>query len=291
MNSLYVQLWKRYIIFVILLSASTGQMCLAAQDTAKEKLEKAREDFRLSIATQKRIAADIEALRRSENTSPEILREYENYLKNVSLMVEENQRVLESMEAALARRTGGIKDTDKYDSDPTLKIVIPEEKKVDKLTALDRELNESLAEFDDMLLKELELIRAKSAEKMRDFALEAADSAKRLKEQEAAHNEAITGGNQEISEKEEHGSDQERYDESGRKTGTDSKRAGYEQNRSRPGKNGDTQRAEKRKSSTHQQDDDIVARQLREAAENETDPELREKLWQKYEEYKNSTSK
>ena len=33
-------------------------------------------------------------------------------------------------------------------------------------------------------------------------------------------------------------------------------------------------------------DDDIVARQLREAAENETDPELREKLWKEYEEYK-----
>ena len=34
------------------------------------------------------------------------------------------------------------------------------------------------------------------------------------------------------------------------------------------------------------QDDDIVARQLREAAENETDPELREKLWDEYRDYK-----
>lgn len=33
-------------------------------------------------------------------------------------------------------------------------------------------------------------------------------------------------------------------------------------------------------------DDDIVARQLREAAENETDPELKEKLWQEYRKYK-----
>ena len=36
------------------------------------------------------------------------------------------------------------------------------------------------------------------------------------------------------------------------------------------------------------EDDDIVARQLREAAENETDPELKEKLWKEYEEYKKS---
>lgn len=33
-------------------------------------------------------------------------------------------------------------------------------------------------------------------------------------------------------------------------------------------------------------DDDIVARQLREAAEEETDPELKEKLWEEYKKYK-----
>ncbi|MGW8161384.1 MAG: hypothetical protein ACWGN1_03970, partial [Desulfobulbales bacterium] len=32
--------------------------------------------------------------------------------------------------------------------------------------------------------------------------------------------------------------------------------------------------------------DDIVARQLREAAEKETDPELKEKLWEEYRKYK-----
>lgn len=36
------------------------------------------------------------------------------------------------------------------------------------------------------------------------------------------------------------------------------------------------------------QDDDIVARQLREAAENEPDPELRERLWEEYRRYKES---
>ena len=36
--------------------------------------------------------------------------------------------------------------------------------------------------------------------------------------------------------------------------------------------------------------DDIVARQIREAAEKETDPELKEKLWKEYEEYKKGSS-
>ncbi|NDF87223.1 MAG: hypothetical protein EB102_12070, partial [Gammaproteobacteria bacterium] len=34
------------------------------------------------------------------------------------------------------------------------------------------------------------------------------------------------------------------------------------------------------------EDDDIVARRLRRAAEQETDPELKEKLWKEYTEYK-----
>lgn len=37
------------------------------------------------------------------------------------------------------------------------------------------------------------------------------------------------------------------------------------------------------------EDDDVVARQLREAAENEHDPELRKKLWEEYREYKENS--
>ena len=37
-------------------------------------------------------------------------------------------------------------------------------------------------------------------------------------------------------------------------------------------------------------DDDVVARQLREAAEKETDPELKAKLWEEYRRYKSGTS-
>lgn len=38
-------------------------------------------------------------------------------------------------------------------------------------------------------------------------------------------------------------------------------------------------------------DDDVVARQIREAAMQETDPELREKLWNEYRKYKSQQSK
>ena len=38
-------------------------------------------------------------------------------------------------------------------------------------------------------------------------------------------------------------------------------------------------------------DDDVVARQLREAAMKEKDPAIREKLWEEYREYKKSAGK
>ena len=38
-------------------------------------------------------------------------------------------------------------------------------------------------------------------------------------------------------------------------------------------------------------DDDVIARQIREAAEKETDPELKEKLWKEYIEYKKNAHK
>ncbi len=54
---------------------------------------------------------------------------------------------------------------------------------------------------------------------------------------------------------------------------------------SRGGGKGQTP-TQKQRSHSSGDDDDIVARQIREAAEKETDPELKEKLWKEYEEYK-----
>ncbi len=275
-----------FFALTVVSSVAAGSTCLAVQDTADKKLEKAREDLRLSLVTQQRIAQNIQALKRSGNATPEILKEYQTYLENVALMVEENRRIVKSMEAAYTRRGSAKEAAGGKDLDSVSGIVIPEEKAVDDLTALDRELDASLAAFDDMLLKELELIRAASAEKMRDFALEAADAARRLKEKEGGPGESDDPSRKASGKS---APDQEPYDLSGRKKDTPAETAGHGQDLSRPGKKGETRSGAERRSPAGEQDDDIVARQLREAAENETDPELREKLWKKYREYKNST--
>ncbi len=53
-----------------------------------------------------------------------------------------------------------------------------------------------------------------------------------------------------------------------------------------PGEESDEQDEEKAARDRSGADDDIVARQLREAAERETDPELKRKLWEEYDRYK-----
>ena len=284
----------RVILFfaVIMFLTAAASNCLALQDTAEEKLEKAREDLRLSLTTRERIADKLEQLKRAGTTSPEILEEYETYLKNVELMVFENRRIVRKMEAAYARRTGSKQSAEAPALDASTDTGIPEEKTVDRLTALDRELEDSLAAFDELLLNELELIRAKSADKMRDFALEAADAAdaaKRLKEKGEARGSSGTSGEPSGTSGESEQGGADRYDGAGQKKDSSTGTSGYGRKEKRPGKKGGTAQTDTRKRDAEAQDDDIVARQLREAAEKETDPEIKEKLWKKYEEYKNST--
>jgi len=139
---------------------------------------------------------------------------------------------------------------------------IPEEQTVDEVAALDKEFNESLAKFDDKLLREMDEIRAESAKKLQDLAQEAADAAKRLRDKGLDVDSSGSESSQETD-------GQKQTSEGGRETGTTKDIAGD-------------------RGQTDTEDDDIVARQLREAAENETDPELKEKLWKEYEEYKKS---
>ena len=56
-------------------------------DAARLELEAARENLRISQASERRIAADLEQLRESGNASPDLLKDYETYLARVRAMV------------------------------------------------------------------------------------------------------------------------------------------------------------------------------------------------------------
>jgi len=255
--------------------STTGQQAQA--DSAEDKLAQAREDLRISQETEKRIADQLQQLKESGNPSAGTVRDYETYLESVQAMTAENRKMVAQMEAAYAAGVSSESGTDEYDkmADPD----IPEAQAIDEVAALDRQLNASLAKFDGILLKEMNEIRAGSSKVLQDLATEAADAAKRLR-QKGLHVETSRSKSAEETQKDGQAKDKDRDSAAERKGGQTASRDSSGKAGEGPTRT-DGRRAE-------YEDDDIVARQLREAAENETDPELKEKLWKEYEEYKKS---
>jgi hypothetical protein len=289
--------WKAIQAAVLLLALSAS-LYAASTQKIESALESARRDLRISMATEERISLELEKLRKSEDISPDIIDDYNTYLIRVQAMVAENRKKVEKMEALSAKyntrkATRGISSSG--DTSAMLDPSIPEEQVVDEVTALDRQLDSSLAEFDEMLLKELDLIQAKSSEKLQDLAQEAEAAAQRLRdkgididsdskaETEDSHKASTEESKEAEKEKGALGAGKERRSKESRDdtalTTKDKSRGGAEGSPRHP------------KNRYDPKDDDIVARQLREAAEKESDPELKEKLWKEYEQYKKNVRK
>ncbi len=156
----------------------------------------------------------------------------------------------------------------------------------EQVAALDRELQGLLGDFDEMLLTEQERVarQQQAAGGSGNGAAEARaeggggghkgqqGDAKRL---EAAGANKKGDRQEEIQVGQQGGAGQQQDDGKAAAAGTGHGQQGAAlKNGSRPGR--DRLAA----------DDDIVARQLREAAEKEKDPELKKKLWQEYRKYK-----
>ncbi len=253
--------------------APDGAPALAAPpaDAAAGHLEAAKQKLRLSKATEQRIAAELEQLKQSGRASPEDIRNYEAYLESVRGLVAENRKIVARMQAAYEQRPVGGKNAATGGKQKAPSAQPDARETADEVTVLDRQLNASLDEFDGMLLKQMDEIRAESADTMRDLAQQAAEAARRLRKNGAA---VDTASNQTENMPPSEGS---RSDQGSAGTATASKEPSA-------GRGAGTAASKEHRAGY--EDDDIVARQLREAAENETDPELKKKLWQEYEQYK-----
>ncbi len=273
--------------------------------TIDSELAQARENLRISKASEEKIRIDISRLKSSAKTSDATIREYENYHNRMKELVRANQHKVDQL-AALRRKyaaqpnssTGNRTDVDDSGQDPG----IPEEAVRDPVADLDRQLDQSLAAFDAVLLKEMELIEIQSKEEIEELTDEMEAARQRLKEQgidiDAPEGEqsAETPTEQESREpSEETQAETEDPSESqeaptaegGRPTPTGETEPGSETSeKQNTGQGIEGMSDEERRRYGSGDDDDIVARQLREAAEKETDPELRKKLWKEYEAYK-----
>ena len=290
--------WRKAIFGGILLLVLCANLYAATRQRIESALESARKELRISMATEEQISSELAKLKKSGDVSSDMVEDYELYLSRVQAMVAEHRKRVTKIEALHARydmRKAADGSAHSDDTEAMINPAIPEEQVVDEVAALDRQLDSSLSQFDEMLLKELDLIRAKSSERMRDLAEEAAAAAKRLRDQgieinedfggESAKSEQDSTQAQKTTEREKDASEngkekkaEEDKDDS-ELTAPDTSREGVEGSRNHP------------KNRYDPKDDDIVARQLREAAEEETDPELRKKLWKEYENYKKNKGK
>lgn len=134
-----------------------------------------------------------------------------------------------------------------------------------EISQLDGSLNSALSQFDEMLLREQEQIAVQKSSAGQDRSqspgLEGGSASSVGSKSNAGEN---SGRNQSANQTSQGGSVNE-----GAGVGNRNSKTTSAQNQ--PG--------------VHD-DDDIVARQLREAAEKETDPEIKEKLWEEYRKYK-----
>jgi hypothetical protein len=254
-------------------------------DEVKSRLQLAQENLRISEATEAQIASELEKLKSSGSASPQALREYEAYLARAHEMVEENRKIVKEMEAAYAklappgqpaRSSTTAKEGDR--SDPS----IPNEEESDQKAALEREFNASLAAFDEMLLKKWDEILAMSAKKMRDLSEEVGEkeghSGQEAEGEETPPGEGTSGAQE--------GTEDTGEGEMRPKEGTEAQETAAERGESVSKGEGKGQTMTQKPPTHDGHDDDIVARQLREAAEKETDPELKARLWKEYEDYK-----
>ena len=143
----------------------------------------------------------------------------------------------------------------------------------EQIAALDAELMGGLGEFDEMLLREQERVRAAAVSTQTAAAgagrAAGADGAGAGSEGP----DGAQGSDAEFGEASEQGGDHT--------TGRGDVAAGGAQRQPRrPGVPPDIPDGS---------DDDVVARQLREAAEKEQDPELKKRLWEEYRRYKEGT--
>lgn len=145
-----------------------------------------------------------------------------------------------------------------------------EQTRTEQITALDAALNAGLIEFDELLLREQERVKAATPPQHHGNGATGggSENAAGTKRDNASTGDETNGDNNSQTSNANNGQS------SGARGGTDpSKQTARDQPSGVPDGS----------------DDDVVARQLREAAEKETDPELKKKLWEEYKKYKQGT--
>ena len=154
----------------------------------------------------------------------------------------------------------------------------------ERRASLDKQLEGSLGSFDETLRREQKAVAEEKDANDADRAAAAADSSSDSSESTATDASGSANPEAPPATTAEPGSSRNEAPSRPGDLKSDKDRSAEE---SKPG-TGSGAAAQKIPDGS---DDDIVARRLRKAAEQETDPELKEKLWKEYIEYKKNAGK
>jgi len=235
---------------------------LRAEEDIAARLQRAEEDVVLARSSEQQLRERQEALRENPDVSPEALEAMELYVNEVRALRETHEQTLTDLRR-LADTRGNPQITRGLHDFQTHLEGLPEAEDPDsELNRMLAEFESSLNRFDQMLLDHGRKVR----EEM-DRRIDIGNDAATTRAQAAAEAAALLRGM---------GVDPGVQESAGSETAAATRPATGPA--AGPGGPGTAEPSPRR-------DEDIVARQLREAAEKETDPELREKLWKEYEAY------
>lgn len=267
----YVRILAVFWLFFGTVASSSA--LTAVEEVTDDTLKLALATLSASNAAWRRNDAEFRALRRQNGVSPTEIDEFAEFVAGQRRQMFEDCQAVRALGADPAQYGFDCHLVERQaatsgDQPPTKTAVLTEQ---EKDAALDKELRKLEADLDKLVLGQQEL--ARSAARRRDVSSTGSGSG-------SADGEPATGGT-----------------ESGASGGNP--RQGGEQGQNKVNERGAGPGAQKNARNQPTQegvpdnrnlgdDDDVVARQLREAAEAETDPVLKEKLWAEYKKYKAS---
>ena len=271
---------------MVFATASLVQSATVADlESARRSLSAARDAISTASVEFRNLVAD------GGLTGPEI-EDYRSYLVRLKQSVVSNCRTLIDLKEKLGD-TNPEPGCDPGLTAPPGPVSFPQERtETEKTASLDSQLGASLSEFDELLLREMEDLKRKQSGSPDTAARSGGgDSEGRSGGSETASGAAESADSRQSGDgaqqqgSAQKGEEQQQGDEVAVRSEQNSPQQGAGYGGSRDSK-GESTSTGQRDQPPAADDDDIVARQLREAAENESDPELREKLWQEYRRYK-----
>lgn len=251
----------RLLIAILPLSASVlGATCDEESERWSPALEVASRILNASIEAERQARGDFQTQLEQGSLSQAEVDDYRFYLEDLERLVQTNGQAVERLRCMTAEASPQPQSAEASGLFQTQK---------DAGGELDAELSASLSQFDELLLRETEAAR---------------NSARSTSW--GAQSGAAGASGQETGAGASGQSTQSSANASGAETaGRTANETSSERVASARGAAG-TSAGTIPEDIPDGSDDDVVARQLREAAENEADPVLREKLWAEYRKYK-----